>query len=118
MGNQHIHIIGNPGVVSSLTVGDAVAHEHRYSIELHSVNCDSGVAEIMDVIVKAIDIGAIKAVVMIAADEDLVLIWKVAKPVQEVDSLLLRTYYAEVTGMHHNISLGQIPKPTMATMSI
>ena len=72
----------------------------------------------MHIVVKAIDIGSIKAVVMVAADENLVAIWQITEPVEKVNRLLLATDHAEIAGMNHYISLGQIPQPPVASMSI
>lgn len=63
----------------------------------------------MHIVVKAMDIGSIKAVVMVAADENLVAIRQIAEPVEKVDRFLLATDHAEITGMYHHIGLGQIP---------
>lgn len=72
----------------------------------------------MHIVVKAIDIGSIKAVVMVAADENLVAIWQITEPVEKVNRLLLATDHAEIAGMNHHIGRGQIPQPVMATVSI
>lgn len=50
---------------------------------------------------------------MIATDEYLMFIWQVAKPVKEVNRLPIRANYTEIAGMLNNISLGQIPKPSV-----
>ena len=55
---------------------------------------------------------------MVAADENFVIIWKVAKPVEEINRFLLTPDHAKVAGMHHHIGLGQIPEPMVAVVSI
>lgn len=72
----------------------------------------------MHIVVKAMDIGSIKAVVMVAADENLVAKRQIAEPIEKVNRFLLATDHAEITGMYHQIGLGQIPQPVMAAVSI
>mgnify|MGYP007026883885 CR=1 FL=1 len=72
----------------------------------------------MHIVVKAINIGSIKAVVMVAADENLVAIRQIAEPVEKVNRLLLATDHAEIAGMNHHISRGQIPQTMVAVVSV
>lgn len=72
----------------------------------------------MHIVVKTIDIGSIHAVIVVAADENLVAIRQIAEPVEKINRFLLATNHAKVTGMYHHISLGQITQPMMATMSV
>lgn len=44
MGDQNVGIFGDAGIVAALAIGDAIAHEHRDSIEFQSVDLDAGVA--------------------------------------------------------------------------
>lgn len=109
MGDQNIGIFGDAGIVAALAIGYAIAHEHRDTIEFQSVNLDAGIAQVMHIVVKAIDVGSIKAVIMVAADENLVAIRQIAEPVEKVNRFLLTTDHAEITGMYHHIGLRQIP---------
>lgn len=63
----------------------------------------------MNVVVKTVDVGTIQAVVVVAADENLVAIGQIAEPVEKVNRFLLATDHAEIAGMYHHIGLGQIP---------
>ena len=72
----------------------------------------------MHIVIKAIDISSIEAIVMVAVDENFVIIWQVAKPVEEINRFLLTPDHAKVAGMHHHIGLGQIPQPPMAVVSV
>lgn len=63
----------------------------------------------MHIAIKTADIGSIKAIVMVPADENFVFIRQVAEPVEKVNRFLFATYHTEITGMYHHISLGQIP---------
>lgn len=55
---------------------------------------------------------------MVAADENLLAIWQIAEPVEEINGFLLGPDHTEIAGMYHHIGLRQIPKPMMAAMSI
>ena len=72
----------------------------------------------MHIVVKALDVGSIKAVVVVAADENLMAIWQIAEPVEKINRFLLGSNHTEVAGMHHHIGLGQIPKPMMAVVRV
>lgn len=109
MSNQDIGIGRYAVYVAFLTVGDTVAHKHRYTIKFHSVNLNAGITEIMHVGVKSADIGSIHAIVVVAAYEYLVGIGQVAQPVHKVDSLCFQANHTEVAGMHQDICCGQVP---------
>ena len=72
----------------------------------------------MHIVVKALDVGSIKAVIVVATDENLVAIGQLAELIEKVNRFLLATGHAEIAGMHHNISLGQIPKPIVVAVSV
>lgn len=59
-----------------------------------------------------------RGMIVIAADEDFMGIWQVAKPLKEVKSFPLTPSHGEVTRMNKNITRRQILKPTMTPMSI
>ena len=44
VGDENIRTIGNICIMFGLTVGNAVAHEHRNAIEFHFVNLHSRIA--------------------------------------------------------------------------
>lgn len=81
MGYQDIGIRGNFSDVTLLAVGDAVAHKHWHAVEFHSVELYTGVAQVVYIGVKAADIRAVEAIVVIAADENLMGIGQVTEPV-------------------------------------
>ena len=70
VGNENICIIGNTGIVLWLTVSYAVTLEHRNTIEPQTFDFCSGIAQIMHIVVEALNGGAIKAVIMVAANEN------------------------------------------------
>ncbi len=118
MGDKHINIIGNISIVLDLTLGDAVAYEHRDAIESDAVYLNVGVAEIMHIFIQSVDIGAIETIVMVATNEYFMPVWQIAEPIEKIKSLFFGAYHAEVARMHNNISRRQIPKLMMASMSI
>lgn len=118
MGNQDVGVGGDSGIVAALAVGDAIAHEHRNTIELQAINLNSGVAQVMDILVKSVDVGSIEAIIMVAADENFVFVWQVAEPIEGINGFLLGSNHTKVSGMYHHIGLGQIPESAMATVGI
>lgn len=76
MGNQYIGIAGNFLIVAALAIGYAITHEHRNPVESQTLNLDAGIAEIMHIVVKTVDIGSIQAVIVVAADE---ILWRYGK---------------------------------------
>ena len=44
MGDKNFGIFGDTGIVAALTVGYAIAHEHRDSVEFQLINLDARVA--------------------------------------------------------------------------
>lgn len=72
----------------------------------------------MDVVVKPVDVSSIEAIVVVAADENFVHVRQVTEPIHEVERFFFCAHHAEVAGMYYNISLGQIPKPPVAAVSI
>ena len=105
-------------IVAALAIGYAITHEHRNPVESQTLNLYAGIAEIMHIVVKTVDIGSIQAVIVVAADENLVAIRQIAEPAEKVNRFLLATDQSEVAGIKHYISLGQIPHPPVASMSI
>lgn len=72
----------------------------------------------MYVWVEAVDVRSVEAIIMVAANENLMCIREVAEPVEKVDGLGFRTHHTEITGMYHHIGFGQILKSTMASVGI
>lgn len=118
MSYQDIGVGGDSVIVAALAVGYAIAHEHRDTVELQTLNLNSGIAQVMHIVVKTLDVGSIKAVVVVTADEYLVAIWQVAELVEKINRFLLGPNHTEVAGMYHHIDLGQIPQSMVAIMSV
>ena len=107
MCNENVGICRDIGIVTTLTVGNAT-HKHWHAVEFNTVNLNSGVAEIMNIVVKTVDFCSIKTIVVVTADEYFVAIRNVAEPVHKVDCLGFASVQGKVTGMYQNISIGQI----------
>ena len=105
MGNENVRIFRNICIMLGLTVSNAVAHEHWDTIEFHTVNFHSGIAQIMYIVVESVDGGTVKTVVVVAANEYLLRIRKVAEPIHEIQRFLLAAVHGKVTRMHDDISL-------------
>lgn len=51
----------------------------------------------MHIVVKTVDVGSIQAVVVVAANENLVAIWQIAEPIHEVNRLGFASVHGEVS---------------------
>lgn len=118
MSNQDVGVCRDAGEVAALPIGDAIAHEHGDAVEFQPVDLNAGVAEVMYIAVKPVDISSVEAIIVVAANEDLVAIWQVAEPIDKINGLLFAADHAEVARMHYNIGLWQILKPMVATVSV
>lgn len=116
--NENVRIVGDICIMFGLAAGYAVAHEHRNTIKFNSVNYYAGIAQVMDIAVKSVDGGTVKTVIVVAADEYLLQIRKVAEPVQEIQCFLLAAVHCKIAGMHHDIGLGQIAQPPVAAVRV
>ena len=118
VGNENVRTVGDICIMLGLAAGYAVAHEHRDSIEFHTADFHSGIAQVMYIVVESVNLGAIKAFVVVAANEYLLRIRKVAEPVQEIQCFLLAAYHSKIAGMHNHIGLWQIAQPPVASMRV
>lgn len=118
VGNENVRTVGDICIMLGLAAGYAVAHKHRDSIESHTADFHTGIAQVMHVIVESVNLGTIKAFVVVAADEYLLQIRKVAEPVQEIQCFLLAAVHCKIAGMHHDIGLGQIAQPPVAAVRV
>ena len=84
VGDENIRVFRNICIMLGLAVRDAVAHEHWDTIEFHTVNFHSGIAQVMDITVKPVNGGTVKTVIVVAANEYLLRTRKVAEPVHEI----------------------------------
>ena len=97
MGNENVSIIGNICIMSGLAATNAVAHEHRNAIEFHTFDFHTGIAQVMYIAIKPVNGGTVKTVIVVAANEYLLRIRKVAEPVHEIQCFLLAAVHGKVT---------------------
>ena len=71
MGNQYIDISRDIRNMLTLTVCNAIGHEHGDAVKLHTVNSDAACSEIVTVVIQTIDIGIIQAAIYIEKLEDI-----------------------------------------------
>ena len=84
VGDENIRVFRNICIMLGLAVRDAVAHEHWDTIEFHTVNFHSGIAQVMYIVVESVDGGTVKTVIVVAANEYLLQIRQVAEPVHKI----------------------------------
>lgn len=118
MGNKDICIFWDIGIMSGLAVSDAVAHKHRDTIEFHVVYFHPGIAQIIHIAVKSVNGGTIKAFIVVTANEYLLWIRKVAKPIHKIKSLLLTPVHGKIAGMNNNVCRRQIAQPPVTTVRV
>ena len=112
VGDENIRVFRNICIMLGLAVRDAVAHEHWDTIEFHTVNFHSGIAQVMDIT------GTVKTVIVVAANEYLLRTRKVAEPVHEIQRFLLAAVHGKVARMHNDVSLWQIVQPSVTAMRV
>ena len=78
MGDESVRIIGDIYIMSGLAVTNAVAHEHRNAIEFQTFDFYTGITQVMYIAIKPVNSGIIKAFIVVAANEYLLRIGKVA----------------------------------------
>lgn len=72
MGNEYVDVVRY--AIVAMTSFDCVAHEHGRAVEFYTVNRYGGVAKVVHVVGQAVDIGSIEAIVVVATDENFVLV--------------------------------------------
>ena len=80
-----------------LTVCAAVTHEHRNTIEFQAFNFYSGITQVMHIAIESVNGGAVKAIIVVTANEYLLRIRKVAEPIHEIQSFLFATVHGKVS---------------------
>ena len=84
MGNENVRIIEDICIMFGLAVSNAVTHEHRNAIEFQAFDFYTGIAQVMHIAIKPVNGGTIQAFIVVAANEYLLRIRKVAEPVHEI----------------------------------
>ena len=95
--DKHLGISRNGGIV----------HITR-AVEPHSVNDYAAVLQKVDVGWQVLDIiGIVKAQIVIAADENLVLKWQLNEPIEKFQALVIRSEMGEITAVDNHVGIGQ-----------
>ena len=118
MGNQYIDISRDIRNMLTLTVCNAIGHEHGDAVKLHTVNSDAACSEIVTVVIQTIDIGIIQAIVVVAGNESLLGLRQVTKPVEKANSLVHFTAEGKVSGMYNHVGSRKVFQPPMLTVSV
>lgn len=96
VGNQYVGVVRY--VLNGMPVVpvDGIFHEQRYAVKPLAVYPNTGIAEVMAITAKSKRFSPIKTVVMIAGDEDFMVIGQGAEPADEVGCLIFRPGHGEV----------------------
>ena len=116
MGDEDVGMVGYLLDKASVAAVLNILHEHRHAIETQAENLNSRVAKVMHVVGQSLNAGcAMHAQVVVARDEDLVLVRQLAEPVHEIASLLFRPLLCKVAGVHQHVGLRQFAQsPVLA----
>ena len=72
----------------------------------------------MDVVIKAVQMGTVKTSVVIAGDQYLVPVGKVADPLKEIKCFCLGSRHREISAVHEDIRLRKVPQATVYPVGI
>ena len=89
MSYEYICVIRDSGIVLILPIGDTIFRKHWHPIKFNAFYFNARITKIIYIGIKAVDIGFIKTIVMVPADENLKPIRQVAKPVEEIERFQL-----------------------------
>lgn len=84
MGNENVRIIRDICIMFDLAVSNAVTYEHRNAMEFQAFDFYTGIAQVMHIAIKPVNGGTIQVFIVVAANEYLLRIRKVAEPVHEI----------------------------------
>lgn len=108
MGDKNVRVRRYIHKIILRTPVNRILEEHRHAVEFDPINLDSGITEIVAILVKPLKPRSPKTKVVIAGDEDLVPVGQIAEPFHKVQRLRLGPRHREVPGMHDHIPLWQI----------
>ena len=95
-----------------------ILEKHRHAIELDAIYQDSGIAQVVAVLVQPLQSRAPKAEVVVAGYEDLVPVRQTAEPFHKVQRLPLGPHHREVPRMHDHIALRQPSQQPVHVVSV
>ena len=72
----------------------------------------------MDVVIKAVQMGTVKTGVVVAGDQHLVPVWKVADPLHKIKRLCLGSRHSEITAVHEDVRIRKVPQAAVYPVGI
>ena len=72
----------------------------------------------MDVVIKAVQMGTVKTSVVIAGDQYLVPVGKVADPLKEIKCFCLGSRHREISAVHEDVRLREVPQAAVDTVGV
>lgn len=99
--NKNIRIFGDLDIIHGLAVCYAVTLEHRNTIEFQTLDFYSRITHVMHIAVEPVNGDTIHAVIMIAANEYLLRMQKVAEPDQKIKCFRLTAVHDKITGVYN-----------------
>ena len=106
--DKHLGISRNGGIVHIAS-----------AVEPHTVNGYAAVLQKVDVGWQVLDIiGIVKAQIVIAADENLVLVGQLNEPIEKFQALVLRSEMGEIAAVDNHIGIGHSANLTVKPVGI
>ena len=72
----------------------------------------------MDVVIQAVQMSTVKAGVVVAGDQHLVPVWKVADPLHKIKRLCLGSRHSEITAVHEDVCIREVPQAAVDTVGV
>lgn len=72
----------------------------------------------MDIVVKSVQMSTVKAGVVVARDQHLVPVWEDTEPLEEIKCSCLGSRYREITAVHEDIRLREVPQAAVYPVGI
>jgi len=118
VGDEDIRILWY-GSVHALKVAILdISHKEWYAVEMQSLDGAGSATEIVNVIWQTFYVCIAQAAVMVASDEDFVLVGQVTEPVDEVHCLLRATTKRDVARVDYDVRWGQVCQLGVLAVSI
>lgn len=118
MSYEYICVIRDSGIVLILPIGDTIFRKHWHPIKFNAFYFNARITKIIYIGIKAVDIGFIKTIVMVPADENLKPIRQVAKPVEEIERFQLASRRCKISGMNDYVCLWKFRKTSMTSVRV
>lgn len=96
MGDKNVRVRRYIHKIILRTPVNRILEEHRHAVEFDPINLDSGITEIVAILVKPLKPRSPKTKVVIAGDEDLVPVGQIAEPFHKVQSLPFGSHHSEI----------------------